>query len=49
VVRFLIFAVLGNAVGGSVFVAILKYGHARPEEIAERAKPFRIRSRRKDR
>jgi formate-nitrite transporter family protein len=28
--RFLIWATLGNAVGGSVFVALIKYGHARP-------------------
>jgi formate/nitrite transporter FocA (FNT family) len=49
VVRFLICATLGNAVGGSVFVAVLKYGHAKPEEIAERVKPYRISTRRKDR
>ena len=29
--RFLLWATLGNAVGGVVFVAILKYGVARPE------------------
>lgn len=29
-VHFLIWATLGNAVGGSVFVALIKYGHARP-------------------
>jgi formate/nitrite transporter FocA (FNT family) len=29
--RFLLWATLGNAVGGSVFVALIKYGHARPE------------------
>jgi formate/nitrite transporter FocA (FNT family) len=28
--RFLIWATLGNAIGGSVFVALIKYGHARP-------------------
>ena len=28
--RFLLWATLGNVVGGSVFVALLKYGHARP-------------------
>ena len=29
--RFLLWATLGNAVGGVVFVAFIKYGHARPE------------------
>ena len=29
--RFLLWTTLGNAVGGSVFVALIKYGHARPE------------------
>jgi formate/nitrite transporter FocA (FNT family) len=29
--RFLLWATLGNVVGGSVFVALIKYGHARPE------------------
>jgi formate-nitrite transporter family protein len=28
--RFLLWATLGNVVGGSVFVALIKYGHARP-------------------
>jgi formate/nitrite transporter FocA (FNT family) len=28
--HFLLFATLGNIVGGSVFVALIKYGHARP-------------------
>jgi formate-nitrite transporter family protein len=28
---FLLWATLGNIVGGTVFVAIIKYGHARPE------------------
>lgn len=27
--RFLLFAILGNAVGGSIFVAVLNYGHIR--------------------
>jgi formate/nitrite transporter FocA (FNT family) len=35
VARFLIWATLGNIVGGVVFVAILKYGLARPEAQAE--------------
>jgi formate/nitrite transporter FocA (FNT family) len=47
--KFLLCATLGNAVGGSVFVSVLKYGHAKPEEIAERVKPYRISTRRKDR
>jgi len=29
--RFLIWATLGNIVGGSFFVALVKYGHSRPE------------------
>lgn len=29
---FLLWATLGNAVGGSVFVSLIKYGHARPSE-----------------
>jgi formate/nitrite transporter FocA (FNT family) len=29
--KFLVWATLGNAVGGSVFVALIKYGHARRE------------------
>ncbi len=29
--RFLVWATLGNTLGGVVFVAFLKYGHARPE------------------
>ncbi len=29
--RFVLCATLGNALGGTVFVALLKYGHARPE------------------
>jgi formate/nitrite transporter FocA (FNT family) len=29
--RFLLWATLGNAAGGSFFVALIKYGHARPE------------------
>jgi formate/nitrite transporter FocA (FNT family) len=29
--RFLLWATLGNIVGGSVFVALIKYGHAKPE------------------
>jgi formate/nitrite transporter FocA (FNT family) len=49
VCTFLVCATLGNAVGGAVFVAILKYGHAKPEEIAEHVKPIRIGTRRKDR
>jgi formate/nitrite transporter FocA (FNT family) len=28
--RFLLWTTLGNAIGGSVFVALIKYGHARP-------------------
>lgn len=35
--RFLLWATLGNTVGGVVFVAILKYGLARPEAQAEPA------------
>ena len=31
IVRFLVWTTLGNALGGTVFVAILKYGLARPE------------------
>ena len=42
--RFLLWATLGNAVGGVVFVAILKYGVARPE-----ARPTRRRFRAVDR
>jgi formate/nitrite transporter FocA (FNT family) len=30
--RFLLWATLGNIAGGSVFVALIKYGHSRPEE-----------------
>jgi formate/nitrite transporter FocA (FNT family) len=33
--RFLLWATLGNAVGGTVFVGVIKYGHARPEAQAE--------------
>jgi formate-nitrite transporter family protein len=29
--HFLLFTTLGNAIGGAVFVALLKFGHARPE------------------
>jgi formate/nitrite transporter FocA (FNT family) len=29
--RFLLWTTLGNAVGGTVFVSVIKYGHARPE------------------
>jgi formate/nitrite transporter FocA (FNT family) len=29
--RFLLWATLGNVVVGSVFIALFKYGHARPE------------------
>ncbi len=29
--RVLFWATIGNVVGGSVFVAFLKYGHARPD------------------
>jgi formate/nitrite transporter FocA (FNT family) len=29
--RFLLWATLGNILGGSVFVALLKYGHAKPD------------------
>ena len=29
--RFLIWVTLGNIVGGSLFVALIKYGHARPD------------------
>jgi len=29
--RFVLWATVGNALGGAVFVALLKYGHARPE------------------
>lgn len=29
--RFLLWTTLGNAVGGSVFVALIKYGHSRPQ------------------
>jgi formate/nitrite transporter FocA (FNT family) len=29
--RFLLWATLGNALGGTVFVALVKYGLARPE------------------
>ena len=29
--RFVLWATLGNALGGAVFVAPVKYGHARPE------------------
>jgi formate/nitrite transporter FocA (FNT family) len=29
--RFVVWAPVGNIVGGTVFVALLKYGHARPE------------------
>ena len=29
--RVVVWATLGNALGGAVFVALLKYGHARPE------------------
>jgi formate/nitrite transporter FocA (FNT family) len=32
--RFLLSATLGNIVGGSVFVALIKYSHARPEGVA---------------
>ena len=31
IVRFLVWTTLGNALGGTVFVAILKYGLARPK------------------
>lgn len=30
--RFLFWTTIGNAVGGSIFVALIKYGHARPVE-----------------
>ena len=33
--RFLLWTTLGNAVGGTVFVGVIKYGHARPEAQAE--------------
>jgi len=33
--RFLVWATLGNAVGGSVFVALIKYGHARSVDTTE--------------
>jgi formate/nitrite transporter FocA (FNT family) len=29
--RFLFFVTLGNTAGGAIFVALIKYGHARPE------------------
>jgi formate/nitrite transporter FocA (FNT family) len=29
--RFLLWATLGNILGGTIFVALIKYGHARPE------------------
>jgi formate-nitrite transporter family protein len=29
--HFLLFATTGNAIGGAIFVALLKFGHARPE------------------
>jgi formate-nitrite transporter family protein len=29
--HFLLFTTIGNAIGGAVFVALLKFGHARPE------------------
>jgi formate/nitrite transporter FocA (FNT family) len=29
--HFLLFATLGNAIGGAIFVALLKFGHARPD------------------
>ncbi len=29
--RFLLWATLGNIIGGSIFVALIKYGHSRPE------------------
>ena len=29
--RFLVWATIGNVVGGTVLVAFLKYGHARPD------------------
>jgi formate-nitrite transporter family protein len=37
--RFLLWATLGNAAGGSIFVALIKYGHARPEAGSESAYP----------
>ena len=29
--HFLAFTTIGNAIGGAIFVALLKFGHARPE------------------
>lgn len=37
--RFLLWAVLGNIVGGTIFVALIKYGHARPENGTDSAYP----------
>jgi formate/nitrite transporter FocA (FNT family) len=37
--RFLLWAVLGNIVGGSIFVALIKYGHSRPEGGIENSYP----------
>jgi formate/nitrite transporter FocA (FNT family) len=33
--HFLLWATLGNIVGGTLFVALIKYGHAKPETAKE--------------
>jgi formate-nitrite transporter family protein len=37
--RFLLWATLGNIAGGSIFVALIKYGHSRPESGTNSAYP----------
>jgi formate-nitrite transporter family protein len=42
--HFLLWAVVGNIIGGPIFVAMIKYGHARPPDEGEAASPVPSRN-----